>query len=390
MSRDHFFFYAEATAVCVLIFAIMLRNDYRNGNRQEKQIYLDRVIIAHIVYFLNDLAWAAVLSGILPQTRLTVVLVNFINAFFLAGITYNWFLYAAAAEHLAIRKNKHFFTFVGLPYYIVTGVSVIWYLISPNFWVSETAELNPLYYPLILLPVPILYLLVTFGISVYNVRKTRVPSERRQYLQIGVFPLVLSFFGVIQLFLLDLPLFCFGCTINMLVFYLSNNAEQISLDPLTRLNNRNQLNHYLSQDAGRRQNGSREFVVMVDANDFKHINDNYGHAEGDRALILIADALKKAVGVLKAPPFIARFGGDEFILVVCTSDESELYSLRDELRSRLDDVCKEAETPYRLSVAMGWDELKGDEPFTACQQRADRRLYEDKKREKTAAGADEE
>ena len=383
MSSDHFFFYAEATVVCVLIFAIMLLNDYRNGNRQEKQIYLDRTIVAHIIYFVNDLAWAAVLSGFLPRTRLSVVLVNFINAFFLAGITYNWFLYAAAAEDLAIRKNRRFFTCVGLPYYIVTGVIIACYLLSPTFWVSESAELNPLYYPLILLPVPILYLLVTFGISVFKVRKTRISTERRLYMQIGVFPLVLSFFGLVQLVSLDFPLFCFGCTINMLIFYMNNTADQISIDPLTRLNNRNQLNHYLAQDTSRRQTGLREYVMMVDANDFKRINDTYGHAEGDYALRLIAEALKKAIRILKAPPFLARFGGDEFILIVCAADEAEPSALREEIRRCLRDACTEAATPYRLSVAVGWDVLDKDEPFIACQQRADRKLYEDKKRQKS-------
>lgn len=382
MSRDYFFFYFEATVVCVLFFAIMLLNDYRNGNRQEKQVYLDRVIMAHMLYFLNDLAWAAVLSGFLPRTRTLVVLVNFINAFFLAGITYNWFLYAAAAEQLPIRKKKHFFKVVGLPIYVVIAVAVIWYLAAPTFWVSETAELNPLYYPLILLPAPMIYLLVTFFISLARARKTHTYAEHRLYMQIGIFPLVITFFGIIQLALLDMPLFCFGCTVNMLVFYLNNTADQISVDPLTRLNNRNQLLHYLSQDTAHRKKGLREYVVMIDANDFKKINDSYGHAEGDHALTLIAEALKKAIVIMKEAPFLARYGGDEFIIIACTEDEAELSVLREEIRRCLREVCQEAATPYRLSVAVGYDELGWGEPFAACQQRADQKLYEDKSREK--------
>ncbi len=56
MSRDYFFFYFESSVFCFLIFASMLLNVYRNGNRQEKQVYLDRVTMAHMLYFLNDLA----------------------------------------------------------------------------------------------------------------------------------------------------------------------------------------------------------------------------------------------------------------------------------------------------------------------------------------------
>ena len=385
MSRDYLFFYSEATVVCILFFVIMLVNDHRNGNRQEKQILLDRVMVAHIVYFANDWVWAALLSGLIPRTRFLVALVNSINAFFLAGITYNWFLYAAAAEQLPFRREKHFDTIVGLPYYLVTCVAVVWYLIAPTFWVNESAELNPLYYPLILLPAPMTYLLVTFVISMIRASKARIHMERRLCLQIGIFPLVIALFGVLQLTMLNAPLFCFGCTINMLLFYLNNTADQISVDPLTRLNNRNQLHHYLSQDAAHRANGLREFVVMVDANDFKQINDTYGHAEGDRALVLIADALKGAIRILKEAPFLARYGGDEFILIVRTSDESELPALRREIRRRLREACEKEATPYTLSVAVGYDELGADEPFTACQQRADRKLYADKNREKLLA-----
>ena len=385
MSRDYLFFYSEATVVCILFFVIMLVNDHRNGNRQEKQILLDRVMVAHIIYFANDWVWAALLSGLIPRTRLLVTLVNFINAFFLAGITFNWFLYAAAAEQLPFRREKHFYTIVGLPYYLVTCVAVVWYMIAPTFWVSENAELNPLYYPLILLPAPLTYLLVTFVISMIQASKARIHMERRLCFQIGIFPLVIAPFGVLQLTMLNAPLFCFGCTINMLLFYLNNTADQISVDPLTRLNNRNQLHHYLSQDAAHRANGLREFVVMVDANDFKQINDTYGHAEGDRALVLIADALKDAIRILKEAPFLARYGGDEFILIVRTADESELPALRRKIRRRLREACEKASTPYTLYVAVGFDELGADEPFSVCQQRADRKLYADKSREKILA-----
>ncbi len=385
MSRDYLFFYSEATVVCILFFVIMLVNDHRNGNRQEKQILLDRVMVAHIIYFANDWVWAALLSGLIPRTRFLVALVNFINAFFLAGITYNWFLYAAAAEQLPFRRKKHFYTLVGLPYYLETCVAVVWYLIAPTFWVSESAELNPLYYPLILLPAPLIYLLVTFVFSMVQARKTRMYAERRLCLQIGIFPLVITLFGVLQLTMLNAPLFCFGCTVNMLLFYLNNTADQISIDPLTRLNNRNQLHHYLSQDAAHRANGLREFVVMIDANDFKQINDSYGHAEGDRALVLIAGALKNAIRILKQAPFLARYGGDEFILIVRTADEAELSALRREIRRCLREACEKESTPYTLSVAVGFDELGADEPFSACQQRADRKLYADKNREKLLA-----
>ena len=71
------------------------------------------------------------------------------------------------------------------------------------------------------------------------------------------------------------------------------------------------------------------------------------------------------------------------------SGDEELWRLGEEQIAHacrcLREACEKEATPYTLSVAVGYDELGADEPFTACQQRADRKLYADKNREKLLA-----
>ena len=98
---------------------------------------------------------------------------------------------------------------------------------------------------------------------------------------------------------------------------------QISTDPLTRLNNRGQLAGYISQKSNIYHENRLTIVIMFDINDFKLVNDTYGHAEGDRALILVANALKEVTRNHSMPMFLARYGGVEFILVVHLTFGSE-------------------------------------------------------------------
>jgi GGDEF domain-containing protein len=98
--------------------------------------------------------------------------------------------------------------------------------------------------------------------------------------------------GIIQmLFFPYIPIFCFTCLIVMLIFYIQSIELRISLDSLTNLNNRGQLNRYISQSSSLHQDGRLTIVIMIDIDNFKEINDIYGHAEGDNALIIVSESI---------------------------------------------------------------------------------------------------
>ena len=69
MQLDYFFFYTEANIVCIVILAILLVHDRFHSTRQEKQIWFNWALVVHILYFISDIGWAAVISGHLPRIR---------------------------------------------------------------------------------------------------------------------------------------------------------------------------------------------------------------------------------------------------------------------------------------------------------------------------------
>lgn len=388
MSKYYFIYYTEASVVCVIIFSIMLFRDLFNMDRQEKQIKYDHALIAFMLYFVCDACWAAVIAGILPKNHFTVLSTNFANYVLMATITYTWLRYVMAVEQVPNRDNPRTLFFILLPFNLATIALIATYLLKPSVLLNDHLELQ-LGYSAFQIAVPVIYIA---AVLVYTLRRAFVeenPMERKKHLFVGFFPMMVIVGGLFQILVLpETPIFCFCCAILMLVFYINAMQTQISTDPLTSLNNRGQLVHYTMQKSNLHMEGRRTFVVMFDINDFKAINDNYGHAEGDRALVIVADALKSVVKRHNAPAFLARYGGDEFILISHPAADEGVEPLIAEIRERINAKCREENTPYALLIGAGYDEITSpDDSFQRCMERADDKLYLDKARLKGSHGA---
>ena len=100
---QYFIYYTESSIVCLIIFSIILIHNFSRIDRQEKQIRFDYALASFMLYFISDACWAAVISGVIPRTLSSVIVVNFFNNFFMALITYNWFMYVLAVEKVGKR-----------------------------------------------------------------------------------------------------------------------------------------------------------------------------------------------------------------------------------------------------------------------------------------------
>ena len=125
----------------------------------------------------------------------------------------------------------------------------------------------------------------------------------------------------------------------------------ISLDPLTQLNNRTHLAKYVAQKMRHRDAERTLCLFIVDVDHFKQINDTYGHVEGDRALQRVADALRHCSANRQA--FVARYGGDEFVIVREAAGGCDARQVSERLNAELARVGEEAYAPYEMRVSVG-------------------------------------
>lgn len=378
-------YYIEALVACMLMFGMLLLHNHYNIDRQEKQIKFDRVLIAFILYFVADCFWAAFTDGLIPKTR-TIVLVNDFAVYVLmAAICYFWLEYVMAVEQRPHRNRPINRFAVIFPFLVATVVMIIHYLISPQSFLNDSLDAQPTY-SVYLMTVPVIYLAAILFYTLTRAREEENPVEKRKHIFMGALPVLTIIGGVIQeAYFPHLPIYCFIDSLLILTFYIQSIGAQVSIDPLTKLNNRGQMMRYISQRSNLYQEERRTIVVMMDINRFKMINDTYGHAEGDKALMIIANLLKKVAGRFNMPSFLGRYGGDEFILIIHPENGADVDRLITEMRDMIRQEILKEDLSYVLSLSVGYDELKDSEDtIQDCMNRADQALYEDKRGEQAA------
>jgi two-component system NtrC family sensor kinase len=118
-------------------------------------------------------------------------------------------------------------------------------------------------------------------------------------------------------------------------------AESATLDPLTSLWNRRIFSERLREEFARHvRYGGEMALLMCDIDEFKGINDKHGHVCGDAVLVAVSNTLR---AVLRGSDVAARYGGDEFAVVLPATGKTEAFAVAEKLRSAIES------TPVRIA-----------------------------------------
>lgn len=379
MDFGYSFFYVEANIVCILFFLIILVRNIKSIDRQMKQMVFDRVLVCHALYCISDSFWVLIIAGFIVKNMFTVAFFNISNAVILSYLAYNWFVFVEVSQKSAYILKPRVKAFVQIPIFVsfvlITGL----FLFNPGLAYAEDMMPSGVYYALFMI-VPISYIIVAVVRAFMRALDREYYAERHQYIVYGLYPIAVAFFGILQVIWIKAPLFCFGCAIMFIYVYLMSLDNLISLDPLTNLNNRNQLKKYVSVELKRYSNKQQPYyVMMLDLNKFKEINDKYGHAEGDEAIQNASSAIKEACNNSVLHPFVARYGGDEFIIIAKTDSEKEIKELQLGIQNSFDNINKKIQKPYVLHISIGYAKAEsGSSDFEAVKKEADKALYRSK------------
>lgn len=178
--------------------------------------------------------------------------------------------------------------------------------------------------------------------------------------------------------LLGSILFCMGFTLLFLATSMRRAFQQLHLernqDPLTDLLNRRAFEEYVARHLQDRH-ALPATVVMCDLDFFKNVNDRWGHAYGDQVLRNAALCLRQGT---RTHDLVARFGGEEFVLLLPDTDLASARQVVQRIQAQL------AQAPYQLpnhkalTFSVGMASWQPSEPVTAALQRADQALYQAK------------
>lgn len=268
------------------------------------------------------------------------------------------------------------------PLYLALSLSVFLVLSADIFGFTE---LNDSLFKLLILSMPAAFALMLFGgqRAVYIVQLFIVS------LAVGATYSGRGPFVDYQLVSPLVELQIFIAVFSMVVFVIALLVEQKRLlinqltaqkqelenlyrhDHLTNLWNRYRIEEYLQIELGKFKRKKESFVVfIIDIDDFKKINDNYGHLDGDRVLVELSHILSNHT---RSGDLVGRWGGEEFIIISAESNQEHSANLATKLIALIQEHDFKLKEP--LTVSVGYTQCKENDTTDSILVRADEGLY---------------
>lgn len=150
------------------------------------------------------------------------------------------------------------------------------------------------------------------------------------------------------------------------------------LDPLTGLYNRREMESILRRR--RTDKSMNQFYIMaLDLDGLKTINDTYGHSMGDVAICAMANIL---LNIADDKIKTARTGGDEFTICILADNDAAAADVKTRIQEMINEYNEDAGQPFELSASMGYARFNRAYGVNRCINEADKRMYEDKAKRK--------
>ncbi len=370
--------YAEIYLICIVIVWLCLYWGTRRSSGSASEQWLHIMLVGFLVSFGSNFLFT-LFNGFKLIPGLVLPLSYFFKTVYNVALcfgVYAWCGYADAECRGKLFITRKMRLLTGLPLLGMIGLIVfnIW---SHNlFAIDEAGDYHR--GNLFQLEMALLVAFTSaFSVKLILRRKNETdPIKRGHMLLVASFPLCLLVAWALSAIGESVPVICVAITIELLCLFMGTSTQQISMDKLTQVNNRQNLLGFL--DYKLYNHDEKVFLLMMDLDYFKTINDTYGHLEGDDALIRAAKALKIACGDFKRRPYIARYGGDEFIVVI-ESTKAEAEALIANIREALEQLNQQAQRPYTLKFSIGVGEYHSGMNANDLIEAADHALYEIKR-----------
>ena len=324
-----------------------------------------------IIYLMSDIFWALGQGGLVPFNTTLNKLANTVGLIAVTLLTLGWCIFVI--YRIDQNKSKNMKLLMGMHYAIAAVDCMITIASVFNGFYFYIDEKDIFQFADGYIVHIIFIFIQLFGSGIYSFAQSFSNKQvklKKEYRLPLLFIIIPSATAILEGILPLSPIVSLGIFLPIHFAFLEIQNSEIYSDALTGLNNRRRMEIFL-QDMIHGAMEEKPFRIhMIDVNDFKQVNDKFGHIVGDKTLQLVADALHNVSDKLHG--FCARYGGDEFVLIV--SDEADVQEAIQNEVNALRQKC--ADLIPTISVCTGCATCRSG-AITAAQliAQADEQLY---------------
>jgi diguanylate cyclase (GGDEF)-like protein len=288
-----------------------------------------------------------------------------------------WFIYVYQKIFLHQKKMKKIANFL----IVAFSLNLLMVIVNQYYGFLYYIDVNNIYHRGSMYVLSVAYTLFLLVVSYVMLIFNRKKIEEKYFFALIFFGLPPLIGTLLQTYFYGIPFALNSVVFSLLIVFLYIQNDDIHTDHLTGIANRKRLEDVLN-DRVNYSNKSKSFsLIVIDLDDFKKINDTYGHEMGDNALKAVTQNLTSA---LRSSDFISRFGGDEFCIITDISKGENLQLAINRINNCAESINNSKELPFNISFSMGYAIYDTSLNMTAQDflKYVDLLMYENKKRKK--------
>lgn len=370
---SHTTVYIESLGMCILFLCALLLLNIRHG-RPRYFYHLLAIYCMTILSALLDILWILI-DGKAEWAFLQYATHPiYLSCFTLIGTV--WFHYCANFLPFPCFDKVWKGLLVHIPPMVILLLNITSPFTGLMFSLDDGYHYcrGPLYYVQMLAYV---YLIIAAVLALKARKDAQLTTDRKQLGSLASFCVSPLLLGIISTVTPpgSIPTMQFSILFSLFLIFVEDQGIKITNDSLTGLHNRHSLDYSISERISRfRKTGERFFILLGDMDDFKAINDTYGHMEGDRMLKVVADILDT---IAKDQGSRAcRMGGDEFAIVVACTNLSTAFKIKNQIYDTMVQASQREDRD--LSISIGIAEYQNHMTLIQFLDQADQNLYLEK------------
>lgn len=366
-------FVSNGAAVMMLIILFYSSQRIMKHRFMDEKLFIF-MIFSTVFQCVVETATYCIDGVVFTNSRIIALVLNsllFINNIVFA---YVWTLYADYKLFGDTGRLKKKYPLLAVPAVLVTVASIV-NLFTPVFF---SVDAGNVYHRtnLYIIPYFFTYLYLLFGVAM--VYRFRNKVGRYLFLPAILFMVPILIASIIQFFCYGFSLVWLGVAIALCSLYINIQNEAIYIDSLSGVFTRQYMNRYIETEY-EKVSFKKLGGIMIDVDQFKSINDQFGHLVGDDAIVSVGKILHTDPDPTE---FVARYAGDEFVVLKRVESEEELSALIGRIKKQTERFNQTENKPYKLSFSYGISVLEPVDTIDTFLKKMDMSMYENKNRKK--------